>query len=235
MTNIITAIATGITAFSATNLDDILILMLFFSQAKSLFSRRQIVIGQYLGVMALVLVSLTGFFGGLLLPESWIGLLGLAPIAIGINRLLNGDNDESEEKPTLSQPKRHSAWGNFLSPQTYGVAAVTLANGGDNVGIYVPLFAHCTPQNLLIILSVFFCLIGVWCYVAYGLTRVPVIADNLTRYGNYLVPFVLIGLGLTILIESHTLENPALIILTLIVSSMSLIMLNCNSDQTLEV
>lgn len=44
MSNLITAIPTGITAFTATNLDDILILMLFFSQVNAVFRRQHIVI-----------------------------------------------------------------------------------------------------------------------------------------------------------------------------------------------
>ncbi len=35
-----------------------------------------------------------------------------------------------------------------LNPQTYKVAAVTVANGGDNIGIYVPLFASSDLTSL---------------------------------------------------------------------------------------
>jgi cadmium resistance protein CadD (predicted permease) len=40
------AISTGFTAFTATNLDDILILMLFFSQVNTIFRKRHIIAGQ---------------------------------------------------------------------------------------------------------------------------------------------------------------------------------------------
>jgi len=228
----LTAIFTGFTAFTATNLDDILILMLFFSQVNALFGKHHIVTGQYLGFAALVLASLPSFFGSLLLPRPCIGLLGLVPIAIGISRLVNSneENDtDSEETPT--QP----AWfTSFISPQAYSVAAVTFANGGDNIGIYMPLFASCTGQNLIIILGVFFSLVGVWCFAAYKLTQVPLIADNLTRYGNHLVPFVLISLGVLILIDSRTLENPGLAVLTLVISGLYLLKLVRTVSQTLQ-
>ena len=87
----LTAIPTGITAFCATNLDDILILLLFFTQVNAEFRRRDVVFGQYLGFFGLILASLPGFFGGMLFPDAWIGLLGIVPIFIGINRLLNGE------------------------------------------------------------------------------------------------------------------------------------------------
>ena len=229
---ILTSLSTGITAFTATNLDDIVILLLFFSQADALFRRRHIVAGQYLGFAALVLASLPGFFGSLVLPTAWVGMLGIVPIAIGLNRLLNRDEAEAETEAELEPIS--SPLGSLLSPQTYGVAAVTFANGGDNVGIYVPLFASCTWESLAVILSVFFSLVGVWCYTAYRLTRVPAIASTLTRYGNQFVPFVLIGLGGMILFESHALEDRGLLLLTLVACCCYVISLSRNLMQPIE-
>lgn len=226
MLNPLTAIPTGITAFTATNLDDIVILLLFFSQVNAWFRRRHIVMGQYLGFAALVLASLPGFFSGIWLPRPWIGLLGLVPIAIGVSRLLNREADDSEDQPTLEQAEPTSALVGLLSPQTYGVASITFANGGDNIGIYVPLFASCTWENLLVILSVFFSLVAVWCYTAYRLTRIPTIAQSLSRYGNYLIPFILIGLGIMILVDSHTLEDRSLVFIATLVAGVAWVILN---------
>lgn len=232
MNEFVTAMTTGFTAFTATNLDDVLILMLFFSQVNAVFRRQHIVAGQYAGFAALVLASLPGFFGSLVLPRPWIGLLGLLPIAIGISRLVNRGSEDNDAEPE-PQPSQ-SLFSHFVSPQTYSVAAVTFANGGDNVGIYVPLFANCTWDSLIVILSVFFSLVGAWCYTAYQLTRLPAIADNLTRYGSLLVPFVLIGLGILILVDSHTLEYPGLAVLALVVSGLYLLKLVRNISQTLQ-
>ncbi|MEG4320077.1 MULTISPECIES: cadmium resistance transporter [unclassified Microcoleus] len=86
----------GITSFAATNIDDIAILMLCFAQVNSSFRPRHIVAGQYLGFAALIVASWPGFFGGLIVPRAWIGLLGLVPIALGISHLLNRENDRNE-------------------------------------------------------------------------------------------------------------------------------------------
>ncbi|GAP94168.1 cadmium resistance transporter [Leptolyngbya sp. NIES-2104] len=222
MTELIKAFTTGITAFVATNLDDIVILMLFFSQVTALFRRRHIVAGQYLGFGALVLATLPSFFGSAFFPRPWIGLLGLVPIAIGMSRLLSPDSEDDDDEISDEQPEGN--WfTSFLAPQTYSVAAVTFANGGDNIGIYVPLFASATWESLLVIVTTFFSMVGIWCYAAYRLTRVDTIAQSLTRYGNQLVPFVLIGLGVLILIDSHTLEDRGLTVIALVLSSMGLI------------
>ncbi len=231
-------VSLGFTAFTATNLDDIVILLLFFSQVNNLFKRQHIVMGQYLGFGALVLMSLPGFFGGALFPRPWIGLLGLVPISIGLSRLFssNDQEDQEDQKDQASgndRPPTNNPLANFLSPQIYSVAAITFANGSDNIGIYMPLFASCSWQRLGIILAVFFVLVAVWCYVADRLTRVPVVAETLTRYGNQVVPIVLISLGILILIDSHTLEHRGLTALTLTLSALIVGMLLKNSGRML--
>lgn len=215
MDGLVTAIPTGITAFTATNLDDLVILTLLFSQVNGAFRRRHIVFGQYLGFAALVVASLSGYFGGLFLPSQWIGLLGLVPIAIGLHRFFNEESDSSEEIPTLTEESNSSALASFLSPQTYSIAAITIANGGDNIAIYAPLFASSNIKELLVIICIFFLLVGVWCYATYKLTRQKAIAEVLTRYGNNFVPFVLMGLGTFIVLESNALTPLALVAICL--------------------
>lgn len=208
MNDLGTAIAEGITAFIATNIDDIIILLLFFAQVDANFRRRHIVVGQYLGFTLLIFASLPGFFGGLVVPREWIGLLGLLPIAIGLKQLLNRQADTedvqtvtSEFAPSSPHHPKKSLLSSVLSPQTYKVAAVTVANGGDNISIYIPIFAGSTRIRLGVILGVFFLMVGVWCVVAFSLTRHPAIARALSRYGHAIVPYVLIALGLFILYE----------------------------------
>lgn len=206
-----TAFTAGLTAFVATNIDDIIILLLFFVQVDAKFRRRHIVFGQYLGFTLLILASLPGFLGGLLVPHEWIGLLGLLPIAIGIKQLINLRNEltqvqtvTSELETSSSSSSAVSFLSSILNPQTYKVAAVTVANGGDNISIYIPLFAGNSLISLGVILCVFFVMVGIWCVIAYLLTRQPTIARVLSRYAKIAVPFVLIGLGLFIMYERGT-------------------------------
>jgi cadmium resistance transport/sequestration family protein len=205
------AFLAAITAFVATNIDDIIILLLFFTQVDAKFRRRHIVFGQYLGFTLLIIASLPGFFGGLVVPHEWIGLLGLLPIAIGLKQLVDRQEDTTQVQTVTSDLEASSPsnsavsfLSSVLNPQTYKVAAVTVANGGDNISIYIPLFAGNTLISLGVILGVFFVMVGVWCAIAYRLTRQPTIARVLSRYGHAVVPFVLIGLGLFIMYERGT-------------------------------
>ncbi len=202
---LLTEITTAATAFAATNIDDMVILMLLFAQVNTTFRRRHIVIGQYLGFIGLIIASLPGFFGGLIVPRPWIGLLGFVPIAIGISNLIAQNKDDAEVQfVSGSERSKNQIFVSFLNPQIYNVAAVTFANGGDNIAIYVPLFARSNWISLAVILAVFLVLVAVWCYVAQLLTRQKAIAHVITRYGQALVPFVLIGLGVWILTESES-------------------------------
>jgi cadmium resistance protein CadD (predicted permease) len=96
MDRLLSAVLVGMTSFIATNLDDIVVLVIFFSQVSATFRRRHIVFGQYLGFTALLLLSLPGYLGGLVLPKAWVGLLGLLPLGVGVGQLLNPDTDEPD-------------------------------------------------------------------------------------------------------------------------------------------
>lgn len=211
MSWIAAAMISAITSFAATNIDDFVILMLFFAQVNSTFRPRHIVVGQYLGFAVLIAASLPGFLGGLIVPEAWIGLLGLVPIAIGISHLVKRENEANDiqavsDEFNRSQPNLPvmSKLASIFNPQIFNVAAVTVANGGDNIAIYFPLFASSNFPSLVVILVVFFLLVGIWCWLGYWLSRHKAIASVLTRYSKAVVPFILIGLGIFILIDSGT-------------------------------
>lgn len=201
----LTTLIAGITSFIATNIDDILILMLFFSKKQVNFGIRQIVTGQYLGFTILILLSLPGLFGGLLVPKAWIGLLGLVPIYIGIKSLIKKEDENDEiqliSSETSSSPKLLSK---ILSKEIYSVAAVTIANGGDNIGIYVPLFASGSLIEFWLLVGIFYIMLGIWCYIAFLLTRQPNLARFLTHYGEKITPWILITLGIFIIIENKS-------------------------------
>lgn len=190
-------IVTAIAAFAATNIDDILILALFFSQVGAALRRWHIVAGQLVGFTGLVAISLLGFAFSFLIPRPYIGLLGLLPIFLGL-RAWFGREDGGEPQTTV---RSGAAFASVLS-----VAGVTFANGADNIGIYTPLFASSTFAGLLVMIVVFYVLLGVWCLAGYLITRQPAIAKLLSRYGHVVMPLVLIGLGIFIILESGTLS-----------------------------
>lgn len=203
MPHLLVTITAASIAFITTNIDDILLLMLFFTQVNLSFRKRHIVTGHYLGFTAIVVISLLGFAGALLLPRSIVALLGLIPIGLGIYQLFrkSAKDDDEDMQIDASTPVRHGFIGSLMSMHTLSVAGVTLANGADNISVYVPLFASQHPQDVLLIIMVFWVLVGLWCYAGYRLVRYPAIARILDRYGERLVPYVFIVLGAYIVLE----------------------------------
>jgi cadmium resistance transport/sequestration family protein len=206
MSETILLIGAAVVAFATTNIDDIVILALWFAQVNPTFRKRHIVAGQYLGFAALMGLSLFGFVGTLIIPQTWMGLLGIVPIAIGLYKLL-----KSSHRPISFTPSLHiegkitpePGWAQMnglLSMRTYSVAAVTLANGSDNISVYVPLFAGHKVGQVAVIVAVFLLLVAAWCYAGYRLARTPAVSALLAQYGDRLLPFVFIGLGIYILV-----------------------------------
>lgn len=193
---------TAVITFIATNIDDIFVLMLFFSQTDNSFRRRHVIVGQYLGFIALVAVSLLGFLGSFIIPKELIGLLGVVPIGIGIRKFQRAENEIESANAVPPLQKTPSQVARFLHPKTYGVAVVTFANGGDNIGIYTPLFANMELPSLIVTVITFLVLVMAWCLLSIRLTHQKQIAQLLSRYGQIMVPLVLIGLGIYIFIEN---------------------------------
>ena len=189
----ITSALQAIGLFLVTNIDDIIVLSLFFARgAGQRGTTTKIIVGQYLGFGGILLASVAVTFGaGLFLPDDAIPYFGLIPLLLGVYAgwqvWRNGDDDDDS---LADRP---------ISALT--VAAVTFANGGDNIGVYVPVFLAVGTGALVAYCVVFLALVLVLVLAAkFVATRKP-IAEVLERWEHILFPLVLIVLGLVILIE----------------------------------
>lgn len=184
----IMAIVAAAAAFIATNIDDILLLMLFFGVSKPKRGKN-IVMGHLLGLSALSVLSLIGGWGAGLLSDKFTALLGIVPILLGIrefSQLRKDNQDEAISSHSLS---------------IRSVALITVASGGDNVGIYIPLLAGLSVMDTLVTLAVFLFLGLLWCFLGYYMTRLPLLRNIIEKYGKYITPPVLILLGIYILVS----------------------------------
>jgi len=199
MDPLVSDLGIGIGVFASTNIDDLFLLAAFFADPQ--LRHRSIVIGQYLGIGALVLVSASSALLALAFPDGWVALLGVVPLLMGLRQLLALRTDpvsaESGSKGhRVQDDKNHAERG--LRSQVLAVASVTVANGADNVGVYVPLFATDFEAILTYALT-FAVMTGVWCALGYLLVNHKVLGGAIRRYGNVILPVVLISLGLSIL------------------------------------
>ena len=193
----LTGLAVGL--FVATNLDDIFVLISFYADPK--FKARQIVAGQYLGIAALFGVSAVASLITLVIAPAYLGLLGLIPILMGLmqlSELWRRDGNDDEDEVISAKTGGH---GNVLA-----VSAITIANGGDNISIYVPVFGTRTLVDIVCIGMVFFVMTGLWLALAHWLVNHRTFGEPIRRYGARVLPFAFIGLGVLIMHEAGTLE-----------------------------
>ncbi|AWN48807.1 quaternary ammonium transporter [Methylobacterium terrae] len=188
----LTGLGVAIALFASTNIDDIVVLIGFFSDPR--YRPRQIVIGQFLGIAVLVLASLAGALLSLVAAPALLGLLGLVPIGLGLRHLLSRRDDDGDE----------AAAGTASAGKALAVAGVTVANGGDNIGIYTPVFATSPAPRLVLFVAVFAVMVALWLGLAHWLVHHPALGAPIRRIGRVATPFVLIGIGVMVLVEAGT-------------------------------
>ena len=193
-------IVTSIILYSGTAVDLLIILMLFFAKRKSRKDIINIYLGQFLGSVSLILLSLLFAFVLNYIPSKEIlGLLGLIPIFLGLKVLLLGDSDgEAIAKDGLRKDNKNLI---FL------VAMITFAScGADNIGVFVPYFTTLNLANLIVTLLTFLVMIYLLVFSAQKLAQVSSVGETLEKYSRWFIAVVYLGLGMYILIENNSFD-----------------------------
>ena len=193
-------VVTSIILYSGTAVDLLIILMLFFAKRKSRKDIINIYLGQFLGSVSLILLSLLFAFVLNYIPSKEIlGLLGLIPIFLGLKVLLLGDSDgEAIAKEGLRKDNKNLI---FL------VAMITFAScGADNIGIFVPYFITLNLADLIVALLTFLVMIYLLVFSAQKLAQVPSVGETLEKYSRWFIAVVYLGLGIYILIENNSFD-----------------------------
>ena len=193
-------IVTSIILYSGTAVDLLIILMLFFAKRKSRKDIINIYLGQFLGSVSLILLSLLFAFVLNYIPSKEIlGLLGLIPIFLGLKVLLLGDSDgEAIAKEGLRKDNKNLI---FL------VAMITFVScGADNIGIFVPYFTTLNLADLIVALLTFLVMIYLLVFSAQKLAQVPSVGETLEKYSRWFIAVVYLGLGIYILIENNSFD-----------------------------
>ena len=192
---ILTSVLQAIGLFAATNIDDIIVLSLFFARgAGQSGTTARILAGQYLGFAGILVAAILVTIGaGAFLPPAAIPYFGLIPLGLGLWaawEAWRGDGDDDDEAKVA---------GKKVGVGT--VAGVTFANGGDNIGVYTPVFLSVEPLAVVAYCVIFLALVAVLVALARFVATRPPIAEVLERFEHILFPIVLIGLGIVILVS----------------------------------
>jgi cadmium resistance transport/sequestration family protein len=184
-------IGTAVAVFAGTNVDDLVILTVLFlaSRAGGVPRPVQIVAGQYAGIAVLVAVSAAAALGLAVVPDRWVGLLGLVPFGLGVRGLVRAARSDGDEAPRVASG-------------VVSIAGVTIANGADNISVYTPLFRTIGTTATAVTIAVFAVLVAVWCAAASWLGSHERVIALVERWGRWLVPVVFMAIGAVIVAES---------------------------------
>jgi len=190
LTDFISLFGTGVSAFIASNIDDTFILILLFAIPGLL--AHKVIVGQFLGIIILVVISSLAALLALAFPPFVLAFMGIIPIAIGIKRLLKYREFKNKEHITEKE------YSSILS-----VIAITVSNGGDDFGVFTPLFAKYNGiVEFGILISLLMIMTGIWCVVTYYFIRHPFIATRINQISTIVTPVALIAIGVYIILDS---------------------------------
>jgi cadmium resistance protein CadD (predicted permease) len=185
---ILSVVVVAILAFLGTMFDN------FFAFAAQLIVTdekrvRRVSYAQAFGVATLV--ALAGGIGSLLtpIPLPWVGLLCVAPLALAWHAW------RQRHKPP-SEVFRRGALTTF---------AMTLALGGDNLAVWIPLLRANGFFHAFVTVAVFAAMELVFIVAAQRITRRPGLVAWGTRHAPEFLPWLYFGLGVLILIECGSL------------------------------
>ncbi len=184
---------TAVGLFVATNIDGLVVLTALFIAAESVpRSWWAVLIGQYVGLVAVIVVSGLAATGLSHVPSAWVGLLGVVPILLGLRGLWL----------LLRHRADGSAREAVRRPGVVAAAAAALASGVDNVAVYTAALHEMGPRRSAVAVAVFVVLTAVWCAIAGylgGHQRIAALTDSVA---HLLVPVFLIGVGCILLLTA---------------------------------
>lgn len=190
----IVSIFTSVVAYISTNIDDIFVIMILLAQAAK-GAKGKLIAGHFLGVGIVTAISMLGALGLQDLPLKYVGILGLVPIGLGIKAWLDhkkgADDDDAPDAQIVG----------LLS-----MAMITVGNGADNVGVYIPLFAGFTGAERIGAVVVFAVMTALWVFLANSLAEFPKIKAAVGKYKHIVIPVVFILLGVYIIMDSGLLR-----------------------------
>jgi cadmium resistance protein CadD (predicted permease) len=194
---ILALMLTAAVLFAGTNVDDIVVLTLLNASSRAAGRPRRwhIWAGQYAGFTVLVAASLAAAAGLALVPEHWLWVLGLLPLGLGLGKL-------------VTAVRAHRS-GRDASPAVVtgltGVIGLTIANGGDNVSAYIPVF-RTSSAAITVIIAVFTAGVAVYCLASSRFAGHRAVTDAVQRWGQWAVPVVFILIGCYIFYKTGALS-----------------------------
>lgn len=195
MSALLIQIATIVALFAGTNVDDMVIISLLSASARAGRPPKdwQIWAGQYVGFSILIGASLALGRGLALAPERFLWVLAILPFGVGAFGLVNVIRSRRRgEEPKAPSP----------TAGMWGVAAITIIDGGDDFAAYTPFYATIHTGEIVVSIAVFAVIIAVWCLIGRRISRYERVTKVIEEYGDWILPVTMVLLGAYVLSET---------------------------------
>jgi cadmium resistance protein CadD (predicted permease) len=211
-------------AFVGTNVDNCVVTMAMVAGAP-LERAHRIAAGQVFGFTVLVAVSAAAAAVLFEFSSAVVGLLGLVPLAMGVRGFIGllrthptakvasaagTDAETPMQSPAGGERSRRFRRGASSTEQRavgrgfIAAALVTIAAGGDNLAVYIPLFRVGGTTNVGATVAVFVVaeVLVTWVILTGG--RHPNTRGAMLRLGHFAVPILLCCIGLLVMAQAGT-------------------------------
>ena len=130
--------------------------------------------------------------------------------AVNVSAVKSEEGEEDPTEESFLAKAVNNIFKSCLNPCSLEVATMTVANGGDNIAIYLPLFASYSIADCIVTIIVFYVMLVIWVVTTYYVVEVPVVAEFMQTRGSNTVPWFLMALGIYILSGSPVFKNTAI-------------------------
>ncbi|MBW4698557.1 MAG: cadmium resistance transporter [Aphanocapsa lilacina HA4352-LM1] len=194
---VLLTVALAGTAFASTSTDNFLLLIGFFAQPGC--SRTQVMAG-YLAAVAGVLMAAKGLsLVSELAVANYLGWLGMVPLGLGIYQCTQFT--QIFRKPAVDAGVPPAPDGRAKWP---AVGLVMLANSGDTLAVLTAFLADTKPELDWIVILAVLAVAAAGGGLAMRLVAIDFLQPLFAAFSRFVLPFLLMGIGVYILLNSPT-------------------------------
>ncbi len=199
LTGVETATLIGLvsSSFVATNMDNLLILVVLLGANAN---RRSAVLLGFVGsAIAVMCASILGLAVGSVVGAQFIGYLGLVPLLLGCHMLYQAWRGKQHGEPQVNALAGAAEPGIWFS-----TFVLMFSNSGDSIAVFLPLLAESGRSALLVIICSYLVMALLWAGLSYLISDQPSLARRIEKRAEKIVPWVMIGVGTYILLDTAT-------------------------------
>jgi cadmium resistance protein CadD (predicted permease) len=182
--------------FVSTNIENVVILVSVF--CANPHNARAVRLGFAIGSLALLFASLTVLIVSGWIPIRFLGLLGLVPIAFGILEIIRASRNNEQSDTNAGEAVQG------LTRVVFSASVLMIANGGDTIAVFAPLFAETQPSGVVVLVLGYLATAISLSFLSGHVCVFPKLSGPLKKYGARVAPYIMIGIGVYILLNTGT-------------------------------